>query len=71
MRTKNAHALLTFLYGKPVVTVNDIADYLQVTHQTANHLIKDFEELNILKETTNYKRNRLFIFDKYLNLFLD
>jgi Fic family protein len=70
-RTKNAHTLLTFLYGKPVVTVSDIATYLQVTHQTANHLIKDFEKLYILKETTGYQRNRLFIFDKYLKLFID
>jgi DNA-binding MarR family transcriptional regulator len=48
-RAKNAHTLLTFLYGKPVVTVNDIATHLQVTHQTANILIKEFEKLYILK----------------------
>ena len=65
------HILLTFLYGKPVVTVNDVATHLQVAHQTANHLIKDFEKLNILKETTGYQRNRLFVFDKYLKLFIE
>jgi len=70
-RTKNAHTLLTFLYGKPVVTVNDIAAHLQVAHQTANHLLKDFEKLEILRETTGYQRNRIFIFDKYLKLFID
>jgi Fic family protein len=53
------------------VTVNDIAVYLQVSHQTANHLIKDFERLDILKEKTGYQRNRLFEFDKYLKLFID
>ena len=70
-RTKNAHTLLTFLYSKPVVTVNDIATHLQVSHQTANYLIKDFEQFNLLKETSGYKRNRLFVFDKYLKLFVD
>jgi len=70
-RTKNAHTLLTFLYGKPVVTVSDIATHIQVAHQTANHLIKDFEKLDILKETTGYQRNRLFVFDQYLKLFID
>lgn len=32
-------------------------------------LTKDLENAGILKEMTGFKRNRLFIFEKYLSLF--
>jgi len=68
-RLPNAKALLTYLYSKPVVTVSDVMTQLKVTKQTANTLIKDFNNLGILKEQTGYKRNRIFVFEEYLRLF--
>jgi Fic family protein len=68
-RIPNAQALLTYLYKKPVVTAADVMNELDVTKQTANTLILDFEKLGILKEQTGFKRNRIFIFEEYLNLF--
>lgn len=68
-RLPNAKALLTYLYSKPVVSVADVMTQLEVTKQTANTLIKDFDNLGILKEQTGYKRNRIFIFEEYLRLF--
>lgn len=68
-RIPNAQALLTYLYSKPVVTAADVMNELKVTKQTANTLIQDFEKLKILKEQTGFKRNRIFIFEQYLNLF--
>ncbi|WP_293914741.1 MULTISPECIES: Fic family protein [unclassified Sphingobacterium] len=68
-RLPNAKALLTYLYSKPVVTVADVMTQLKVTKQTANTLIKDFDNLGILKEQTGYKRNRIFVFEEYLRLF--
>lgn len=68
-RIPNAKSLLTYLYSKPVVTVSDVMTSLGVTKQTANSLIKDFNNLGILKEQTGYKRNRIFIFEDYLRLF--
>lgn len=68
-RIPNAKALLNYLYRKPIVTVNDVMIELKVTKQTANTLIRDFENLGILKEQTGFKRNRIFIFEAYLGLF--
>ena len=68
-RIPNAQALLTYLYTKPVVTAADIMHELEVTKQTAYTLIQDFEKSGILKERTGFKRNRIFIFEEYLNLF--
>lgn len=68
-RLPNAKSLLTYLYSKPVVTVSDVMINLSITKQTANALIKDFNNLQILKEQTGYKRNRIFVFKEYLRLF--
>ena len=68
-RAKAGQALLKQLYSQPIMNVNQIADRLGVTHQAASALVKRFEEFQILRELTGYKRNRLFIFSEYLGLF--
>ena len=68
-RAENARALLLELYKKPVVSVNDVAGLLGLTHRAANGLVAQFVELGILEEITGYQRNRMFVFRKYLALF--
>ncbi len=68
-RSGNARRLLGYLYQNPVFTVNQAADSLDVTHQTANSLIGEFEKLGLVQELTGYKRNRMYVFGAYLSLF--
>jgi len=64
-----AMELLRHLYSKPIVDAPEVAKVLQVNISTAHRLILDFENLGILKEKTGFKRNRIFIFEEYLDLF--
>lgn len=64
-----AMELIRYLYSKPIVDANEIARVLKVNISTAHRLIQDFEKLNILREQTGYKRNRIFIFEDYIKLF--
>ena len=66
-----AKKLMKYLYKKPVVTVQDIKEELNLSLPTANSLVSDFEKLEILNEKTGYKRNREFEFTEYLKLFKD
>jgi Fic family protein len=68
-KAHNASKLVEFLYQKPIVSVNDIIKPLGVSKPTANTLVKEFEAKGILKEITGYERNKLFAFDKYLNIY--
>jgi len=70
-RAPKARKLLTYLYRQPFVTVKEVADSLEITHQTANKMINDFAQYEILYETTGFQRNREFVFRDYLNLFID
>jgi Fic family protein len=64
-----AKEFLNFLYARPVVTAAEVAENLAVSMPTSNALIHDFVTLNILKELTGRKRDRLFAFTEYIYLF--
>ncbi|HEV8431683.1 MAG TPA: Fic family protein [Pyrinomonadaceae bacterium] len=68
-RATKGQALLRELYSQPVMSANDIAIKLGITHQSASSLIRSFEEMGILREITGRKKDRLFVFSAYLNLF--
>jgi Fic family protein len=70
-KAENARLLLNHLYRNPFVTPLEVAEMLGVTHQTASSLIRDFEKLNILKKWQKMGRSHLFVFGRYLALFLD
>lgn len=70
-RAKVGQALLKELYSQPTMNVNQIAEKLKITHQSASALTKQFEKIGILQEVTGFKRNRLFTFAEYLSLFSD
>ncbi len=68
-RSPNAQRFLNLLLCDPLVTSEDIEKGLQISQPTAGALIRDFAKLNILKEITGQIRGRVYVFDRYLNLF--
>jgi Fic family protein len=68
-RVTKGQALLRELYSQPVMSVNDTAIKLSITHQSASSLIRSFEEMGIFREITGRKKDRLFVFSEYLSLF--
>ena len=64
-----ARELVMNLYRNPRVTSADVCTILKVTPKTANELIQDMVNLNILAEVTGSRRNRVFTFVEYVNLF--
>lgn len=68
-RARKCIALVNKLYRKPLVTAQDVTELVEVSLPTANTLLKEMCNLNILRELTGYKRNRIFSFSDYLSLF--
>lgn len=68
-KTKLAQKFIHFLYSKPITDSQEVAKQMAVNPSTALRLIEDFIRLGILKEITGFRRNRIFVFDKYLHLF--
>ncbi|SFZ83465.1 Fic family protein [Devosia enhydra] len=69
-RAPNARKVLDLLYQRTIVTAKDVELYAGVTTPTANALIRDLMVLGILEEITGQRRDRLYVFNRYLRLFL-
>ena len=68
-RQANAQALMRALYQNPMVSIKSVGQLIRAQTNTAAALIDDFVKLGILQEFTGQKRNRLFVFEKYVRLF--
>jgi len=68
-KLKTAKILLDYLFRQPVVDAEMVSTQTKISLVSTYKLINDFIRLNILKEITGAKRNRLFIFDEYFSLF--
>lgn len=64
----NVRAVFDYLEQHPIVDIKHTADALGVSYNTASAAIRKLMELNILRETTNAARNRVFAYEAYLNL---
>lgn len=61
--------LLNSLYRTPIVRIKDIEQITSLSNPNALTLVEKFEKLCILKETTGYKRNRVYSYSDYIALF--
>ena len=67
----NALKLLDHLFEQPVINVKAAQERLGVTFPAANGMIRDLQKAGVLTEVTGGRRNRMFRFDPYLDLFAD
>lgn len=70
-RAEKARNLILLLYRRPVININQVVKHLGITPRAANLLVNDLVSLDLLKEITGYKRNRLFSFRQYVRLFAE
>lgn len=69
-RAKHGEVLLKVLYTEPVVDAATVGKKLDLKPPTVYQLLNDFQNIGILREVTGFKRNRLFVFSEYLDLFV-
>ena len=66
---QKAKQLLDYLYKMPLVRVKTVEKISGLKNPNALALVSKFIKLGILKETTGQKRNRVFSYQNYINLF--
>ncbi|MCK4256741.1 Fic family protein, partial [candidate division WOR-3 bacterium] len=67
--TKSALSLLESLYKSPIITIKSVEKATGLSPSNANALVEKFGNLEILDKVGERKRNRRFVYKKYLNLF--
>lgn len=68
-RQNNAQELINHLYQRPLVTIKSTAEILNIKSNTATDLVNTFVKHGVLRELTGKRRNRVFLFEEYLEIF--
>lgn len=68
-RSADAHKIIDYLYSNPVIDAQKVGSIINKKPQSAYQLINKLENLKILREITGSQRNRLYVFDNYLEIF--
>jgi Fic family protein len=70
-RAEGGRKLISHLYEYPVISIRQIMDVLGIQFNPARSLVARFMDMGILKEITGQRRNRLFLFEPYFEIFAD
>lgn len=68
-RSGDAKKVIDYLYNQPVIGVDHVEKLIQKSNVTAYKLIQTLEEIEVLKEITGARRNKLYVFYEYIDLF--
>lgn len=68
-RAAHATRLLDTLYQNPFIDADGVSRACNISMPTAYKLLADLEGLGILSEITGNRRNRKYLFERYLRLF--
>ncbi|MEO7045570.1 MAG: Fic family protein [Ferruginibacter sp.] len=68
-KMEKAKRLIKQLYQNPITTTVQLKEDLGMETTAASRLVNDFVGLGILVEMTGFKRNRMFVFKEYLDIF--
>ena len=67
-RANNGVRLLKLIFKTPIISSSFIRKELKISSRTVSILLKDFCKLEILKNISQRKRNRRFIFSAYIDI---
>jgi hypothetical protein len=66
-----AEELFGLLFNQPLVHIQYVAKKLDVAFGTANSLVQQFEDMDIVTEITGQSRNKRYLFSDYFYLFFE
>lgn len=64
-----AQTCIDLFFERPYFRLADVQKRLQCTHPTATKIVNGFEKRGLVKEITGAKRNRIFRYGAYIDLF--
>jgi Fic family protein len=67
----NTLKLMDYLFEQPVINVKAAQQRLGVSFPAAGRIVSDLQNTGVLTEITGGRRNRMFRFVRYLDLFAD
>jgi len=60
--------IFAYIHKHPIIDIKRTASELGISYNTAASAVKKLQKLEILKEKTNKARNRVYIYEDYVNI---
>lgn len=64
----NLRLVFDYIEQFPIIDIRRTANALKLSYNTVSAAVNKLSELGILKETTNASRNRVFVYEDYLDI---
>ncbi len=68
-RGADVRKVINYLYKRPIITAVEVEQIIEKTPQSAYNLIGDMEKAGLIRELTGAQRNRIYVFQEYIDLF--
>lgn len=68
LATGNASRVLSYLQKKPVLEIPRASQEIGISQPTVTSVLKRLEEIGVVKEITGKARDRIYVYEKYLDL---
>lgn len=69
-RFNKAQTLMAYLYQRPLIKASKAKEIIGLSLPSAYKLISDLEKLKLIREITGAKKDKLYMFEDYLDLFM-
>ena len=67
-KNDNVRRVFDYIEQHPIIDISKTSEALGVSYNTVSTAVNKLVQLGILKDTTNYSRNRVFVYEKYINI---
>ena len=67
-KTDNVKRVFDYIERHPIIDIKKTAQALGISYNTVSSIVIKLVGIGILKESTNHARNRVFVYEEYLNI---
>ena len=67
-KNDNVRRVFDYIEQHPIIDIRKTSEALALSYNTVSTAVNKLIQIGILKDTTNYSRNRVFVYEEYINI---
>lgn len=67
-KNDNVRRVFDYIEQHPIIDIRKTSESLELSYNTVSTAVNKLVQIGILKDTTNYSRNRVFVYEDYINI---
>ena len=68
-KKKSYEIIFNYIENNPIFIIKEVVEQTNLSFNTVNSVLKKFEELDIIKKQNLYMRNKVYLYEEYINVF--